>query len=99
MYSCEGEDGEPGTANVLYSEWFDARFGENIDAATLKDFVVDIPQLTQEFMQSGVILVYGRRFQSPTFEQIFTLPITFYDVSQQFRYIINENRIQFRWSL
>ena len=44
-------------------------------------------------MQSGVILVYGRRFQSPTFEQIFTLPITFYDASQQFRYIINENRI------
>ena len=35
MYSCEGEDGEPGTANVLYSEWFDAIFGENIDAATL----------------------------------------------------------------
>ena len=93
MYSCEGEDGDPRTANVLYSEWFDGRFGENVDAPTLKDFNVDIQQLTQEFMQSGVILVYGRRFQSPTFEQIFTLPITFYDASQQFRYIVNENRI------
>ena len=93
MYSCEGEDGDPGTANVLYSEWFASRFGENVNAPTLKDFNVDIPELTQEFMQSGVILVYGRRFQSPTLEQIFTLPITFYDLSQQFRYIVNENRM------
>ena len=65
--SCRSEDaeqgpqGEPGTANVIYSPWFTA---DNFTEATVYGiknmyYVKSAPQITQEILDTGVVLVYG----------------------------------------
>jgi len=55
----DGADGETGTANVIYSDWIVSEFEDDI-IATASSFNVDAPELTQEIMDTGVILSYGK---------------------------------------
>ncbi len=68
----QGEQGETGTANVIYSDWIDSEFDTNITdpAAGIN---LDAPDLTQEIINQGTVLVYGRNVALPTSE-IFPLP-------------------------
>lgn len=69
----EGEQGEVGTANVIYSDWIPSEIPANI-ASTETSFDVDAPLLTDDILNSGVILVYGRSAAS----RVYGLPVTFY---------------------
>ncbi|WP_157491673.1 collagen-like triple helix repeat-containing protein [Maribacter thermophilus] len=55
----QGEKGDTGTANVIYSGWITSGFEANIldDSAT---FDIEAPSLTQEIIDEGAVLVYGR---------------------------------------
>ncbi|WP_282055419.1 hypothetical protein [Maribacter luteus] len=56
---AQGEQGETGAANVIYSEWLDSPLAENI---ALESTNADIaaPSLSQEIVDQGVVLLYGR---------------------------------------
>lgn len=66
-----GEDGETGTANVIYSDWIVSGFEDDI-MSTSSTFEIDAPLLTDEIINNGVILVYGR---TPSI--VYPLPATF----------------------
>jgi len=57
----DGEDGEDGNANIISSDWFvpaweaDVLYSVNNQSAT-----IDIPELTQEVFDSGVVLAYWK---------------------------------------
>ncbi|GAA4109082.1 hypothetical protein GCM10022393_05470 [Aquimarina addita] len=55
----DGTDGETGTANVIYSDWIDSEFDEDITDG-FDSFSISAPELTQELIDSGTLLVYGR---------------------------------------
>ncbi|WP_299259315.1 collagen-like protein [uncultured Aquimarina sp.] len=55
----DGTDGETGTANVIYSDWIDSEFEEDITDG-FDSFSISAPELTQELIESGTLLVYGR---------------------------------------
>ncbi|SDM12333.1 collagen-like protein [Kriegella aquimaris] len=56
----EGPKGDTGTANVIYSEWFDTEFGDNINAQAAS-FSVDFPEGSSTLLNSGAVFVFGRR--------------------------------------
>ena len=63
----QGEQGEPGTANVVYSEWFIISQSDWIGLGTAKlTGEIPAPELNQEIMNKGVVLVYFRLSQSQT---------------------------------
>lgn len=63
----QGEQGEPGTANVVYSEWFTISQSDWIGLGTSKlTGEIPAPELNQEIMNKGVVLVYFRFGQSET---------------------------------
>lgn len=68
----QGEQGELGTANVIYSDWIPSGIPTNI-LSNQAAFDVDALLLTDEIINSGVILVYGRF--SPSL--VYGLPATF----------------------
>ncbi|MEP5617710.1 MAG: collagen-like protein, partial [Flavobacteriaceae bacterium] len=69
---AQGEQGEAGAANVIYSDWIDSEFDTNItDAAAGID--LEAPSLTQEIIDQGTVLVYGRNIALPS-NEIFPLP-------------------------
>lgn len=68
----EGEQGETGTANVIYSPWIASGFDTPI-ASPNGSFSIDAPEITQEVIDSGVILVYGKDDSPGT---IYALPLT-----------------------
>lgn len=52
-----GTKGEPGTANVMYSDWLD--LGYSLDQASGIYFTqIDEPRLTDEFLTTGEVKVY-----------------------------------------
>ncbi len=55
-----GMDGEPGTANVIYSNWLNRPDGVEgtIDGTTGMVYSFSVPQITNEILNSGAILVY-----------------------------------------
>nr|WP_298995934.1 hypothetical protein [uncultured Allomuricauda sp.] len=69
----DGEQGETGTANVIYSDWIDSEFDDNV-ILTAAGFDIDVPELTQEIINQGVVLVFGRNipggFSSPDVMQL-----------------------------
>ncbi|MFD2563460.1 collagen-like triple helix repeat-containing protein [Aquimarina rubra] len=69
----QGEQGEPGTANVMYSDWIDSGF-ENDITDGFDAFNIDAPEITQEILDTGTILVYARS----TTNTIYQVPVTFY---------------------
>lgn len=56
---ADGAQGETGTANVIYSGWMVSEFDDNI-IATGSGYNIDAPDLSQEIMDSGVILGFGK---------------------------------------
>lgn len=68
----DGAQGETGAANVIYSDWFDSELGDGIGTAS--SFTFDAPELTQEIMDSGIILMYAKTSSA---ESVYPLPITF----------------------
>ncbi len=71
----QGEQGEPGTANVIYSDWIDSEF-ENDITDGFDAFNIDAPEITQEILDTGTILVYARS----TTNTIYQVPVTFYGI-------------------
>lgn len=55
-----GTNGEPGTANVIYSSWLNRPDGVEgtIDGTTGMIYSYSVPQITNEILNSGAILVY-----------------------------------------
>ncbi|WP_273568793.1 hypothetical protein [Maribacter halichondriae] len=72
----DGADGETGTANVIFSPWITSGFNEPI-ATENANFSIDAPEITQEVIDSGAILVYGRDSDG----QVFALPVTLHNTS------------------
>lgn len=68
-----GTNGEPGTANVIYSNWLDRPVGAEttIDGTTGMAYNFSVPQITNEIMNTGTVLVY-LQFSS----DVFLLPYT-----------------------
>jgi hypothetical protein len=69
-----GMDGEPGTANVIYSDWLERPNGTEttIDATSGMLYTYSVPQITNEILNSGTVLVY-MQFNGA---DIFALPYT-----------------------
>jgi hypothetical protein len=68
----QGDQGEPGTANVIYSDWIPSGFSETI-TGNFEQFELDAPQLNETLQNSGVILVYARKGTV-----IYPIPVTFF---------------------
>lgn len=68
----EGPQGQPGTANVIYSEWIDTEFSDPINA-TGAGFDIEAADITQEILDQGTILVFGRNLTIFGFDY-FALP-------------------------
>ncbi|QLG43796.1 collagen-like protein [Costertonia aggregata] len=83
----QGEQGEPGTANVIYSGWIDSEFDNNI-IATSASFSIDAPLMTEDIINTGVILVFGRSNPASITNDtdVYGLPIVFGAARQQSYY-------------
>lgn len=83
----QGEQGDTGTANVIYSDWVDSEFDLNI-VATSAFFSIEAPSLTEEIIEQGVILVFGRSvpFIIGGDTDVYALPIVFGVARQQSYY-------------
>lgn len=75
----DGTQGETGTANVIYSEWFTNTFPEAPIADDNAFSVVNVPELTEEIKNSGLILVYARRLSGPDSFSVRQLPIIIFE--------------------
>lgn len=100
IFSCEGEDGptgsegpqgeqgeqgETGTANVIYSDWIDSEFPLDI-MSTHDTFEVEATEITEEILNSGVVLVYGK---SNVGANVFGLPLVRLNVSYNYNIVPN----------
>lgn len=52
-----GTQGAPGTANVIYSDWIPVDWNV-LDGNTVKRMDIDVPQITQEFVENGGIILF-----------------------------------------
>lgn len=84
---AQGEQGEPGTANVIYSGWIDSEFDNDI-ISTSASFTINAPLMTDDIIDEGVILVFGRTFPAPVTEDtdVYALPMVFGAARQQSYY-------------
>ena len=84
---AQGEQGETGTANVIYSGLIDSEFADNIITISAS-FTIDAPLMTDEIINEGVILVFGRSNPVPITEDtdVYQLPIVFGTSRQQSYY-------------
>lgn len=69
----DGEDGATGTANVIFSEWIDSTFDNNI-AASGAGINIEAELLTQEIIDDGIVMVYARNEEFLTGNDVFPLP-------------------------
>lgn len=63
IQGIQGEQGEPGTANVIYSEWdtLDGAWRDTtVMGSPIKINHLNVPSLTQEILDQGVIICYSR---------------------------------------
>jgi Collagen triple helix repeat (20 copies) len=65
----DGFDGQDGNANVIFSDWFAPTWTV---PSTFAAFVHPVPDITQEILDTGVVLVYADMFN-----HIYPLPISF----------------------
>ncbi len=92
---AQGIQGEPGTANVVYSDWITLDFGETPINETSVSQNIDVPDLTQEIKDNGVVLVYSRRILGGSYHY-FTLPYHRYSTNFQYfshKFFAHVNRI------
>lgn len=83
----QGPQGPMGNANVIASEWIDAGFSSN---ALVSSFYIDDFNITQEIIDSGVILAYGK---DPS-GTIVSIPFVHYETSYYF-YVNSPGEINF----
>ena len=92
----QGETGETGTANVIYSDWVNTEFSNNI-MATSSSFTIDAPEIDSDMLNFGTIMVYARRIDiAAGGNLVYQLPIVFGAARQQsyyFRALSDEIRI------
>ncbi len=81
LASCSGDDGAPGingvdgadgadgNANIIASGWFDPTWAV---PSTMADFTHDAPEITQEVLDTGLVMVYSKMYGS-----VYPLPISF----------------------
>lgn len=84
----DGAQGETGTANVIYSEWFDTQFSNNIEESS-SNFTINAPQIDDAIINSGVVLVYAKRnvvTESGLAPQVYQLPFVIGGTRQQSYY-------------
>ncbi|WP_343696453.1 hypothetical protein [Flavobacterium sp.] len=69
----DGVDGEPGTANVIYSAWITApaAAAETIDGTSGLSTTINAPELSADILAKGTVLVY-MSFSG----NVYTLPYT-----------------------
>ncbi|MEH1007669.1 MULTISPECIES: hypothetical protein [unclassified Winogradskyella] len=70
----DGANGETGTANVIYSDWIDSEFDDNI-IATGGGFYVDAPNVTQAIIDTGIVLGFAKNIPLAGTPSIFQLPL------------------------
>src|SRR5690606_27413243 len=58
----QGEQGDTGTANVIFSEWVNTELGASIEAVS-SSFTISATNINASMLNSGTILVYGRRLE------------------------------------
>lgn len=75
---AKGDKGDPGTANVMYSDWFAPVWSR--DEPDFKQLRLTEPTLTTDFLSKGVVLVYYRRQPNSATRYDYLLPQTFYKV-------------------
>ncbi|MFD2790997.1 hypothetical protein KCTC52924_01654 [Arenibacter antarcticus] len=68
----QGPKGDTGTANVIYSAWIETEFPTNISAPGA-GFDIEAPDLTQDIMDKGTVMVFGRNLTIFGFDY-FALP-------------------------
>ncbi len=56
----QGSQGETGSPNVIYSSWINSEFNDNL-IATGSSFTVDVPDLSEDILNNGVILGFGKQ--------------------------------------
>jgi len=64
-----GQDGQDGNANVIYSDWFSPTWTV---PSTSAYFNYSAPEITQEVLDTGVIMVYMR-----IYNHVYPMPISF----------------------
>src|SRR6478672_610722 len=76
-----GPNGEPGTANVIYSDWIDTTTWvvDTVHNGTTIDTVgyhadINVPKLDTSILNHGEIKVYVNVSTDPTFPIVFPLP-------------------------
>lgn len=63
----QGPQGQDGTANVIYSEWFNFTLENWTDSFSLqgqtrREYPVDVPQIDENILERGTVMVYVRGF-------------------------------------
>lgn len=97
---AQGPQGPAGTANVIYSTWTDDETldwedDETITGVPQKIATWSAAQISQQVVDSGVVLVYARAANNGP---VSPLPATFYaatGAADQFSYSINVGALQF----
>ncbi|NNE77967.1 MAG: hypothetical protein HKN31_12955 [Pricia sp.] len=84
----QGEQGEIGTANIIYSDWIPSGLEEN-PVFNNTSFKIESRLISEEIVQHGVILVFGKHIKD-TDQFIFPLPITFNGRNTRYYYYSEE---------
>ncbi|MCX2678498.1 hypothetical protein OOZ15_00955 [Galbibacter sp. EGI 63066] len=87
----QGPQGETGTANVRYSSWIPIDWNV-LDANTVKRMDIDIPEITEEFIENGgIVLFYVRSTDSvwavPMSRDNYSLYFLASSASQEIRFL------------
>jgi len=82
----QGEQGDTGTANVIFSEWVNTELGASIEVVS-SSFTISATNINASMLNSGTILVYGRRLElGEGGNLVYQLPVVFGASRQQSYY-------------
>lgn len=89
----DGSQGPAGTANVIYSEWMDIDWNV-LDGNTVKRMDIDIPQITEEFLEDGGVTLFFVKqsdavFPVPMSRDNYTLYFLVSGAGHELRFIAN----------
>lgn len=74
----EGPQGDLGTANVIYSDWItvqESDWSPNTGTVTRKTATLTAPEITQEHIDAGAVLVYVQKVFDASPNRIVLLPM------------------------
>ncbi len=89
-----GMNDEGSMANIIYSDWIPSEFDDDI-TGTMSSFTIHVPDMTEEFINSGLILVYARTKSNTLAEDytVYGLPIIFW-ISRQHSYYFRVDKAE-----